>query len=195
MAQPRKRPARGRRGNAGRHKTDPKPAKILGLEVKTARALELAQDGWSYGLIADTLTAEFGEQYGKTSKTTAFRLVKAALEEATARRKEAAESLVELEISRLDEMTIGVMPKAKGGDTFAISSVLAIMDRRARYLGLNAAEKKEITGKDGGPIESVTAIKDAADEFDRRIAIRIAARRRREADEGSAGGVEGEPGV
>ena len=149
-----------RRGKAGRPKNAPKIEKILGLELKTARALELAQQGWSYAAIAEALTTEFSDKYGKTSKTRAFQLVKDALDEAIETRKEEGERVLALELIRLNEMTTGVFPNAVTGDTNAISTVLALMDRRARYLGLNAPTKtqSEVTGKDGGPQEVVYKI-------------------------------------
>ena len=42
-----------------------------------------------------------------------------------------------------------------------------------------------------GPLESQVSIVDAVAEFDRRLAVRIASRKRREGDEGSASGMEG----
>ena len=184
MIEPRKkrRPKKRRRGKVGRPKNAPKPEKTLGVELKTARALELAQEGWSYAAIAETLTAELGAQYGTTSKTRAFQLVKEALDEAVEARKAEAERIIALELMRLNEMTIGVFPMAKGGNTLAVTAMLSIMDRRARYLGINAPTKtvSEVTGKDGGPIQSEVALTDAAASFDAKaekvIADAIAAR-------------------
>ena len=48
------------------------------------------------------------------------------------------EELREIELDRLDRLQRGVWAAAASGDVQAINTVLRIMDRRARYLGLDA---------------------------------------------------------
>ena len=50
--------------------------------------------------------------------------------------REPAESVLNLELARLDHLLMGSYPKAIKGDPVAINSVLRIMAQRARYLGL-----------------------------------------------------------
>ena len=55
-----------------------------------------------------------------------------------------AKELITLELSRLDELQTTFYTKAISGDPAALDRVLAIMDRRAKMLGLNAAEKVQV---------------------------------------------------
>jgi hypothetical protein len=75
---------------------------------------------------------------------------------------EQADQVVALELERLDTMIRVLWPKVLGGtidgkkiapDLPAMDRVLRLMDRRARYLGLDQPERHEHTGKDGGPIQ------------------------------------------
>lgn len=50
-----------------------------------------------------------------------------------------------LELERLDALLVGLWPKARRGDASAVDRVLRVMDRRARYLGLDAAEEQPAT--------------------------------------------------
>lgn len=50
----------------------------------------------------------------------------------------------ELELDRLDRMQRAVWGKAMQGDTQAITTALKILDRRARYLGLDAPIRQDI---------------------------------------------------
>jgi hypothetical protein len=200
------RPPRRKGGKVGRPKgrqgkKDPNVKHTLGVELKTTRALELKQEGWSYSKIAEMLTAELGEQYGTTSKQRAEQLVKAALDERAQERKDAVDRVVTLELMRLDEMTIGFFQKARdNADTFAASTVLAIMDRRARLLGLNAPTKtiNENTGTDGGPMQHEVALTDAAASFDAKATKVIEdalSARAAPGDDPSAGSEGDDPGL
>lgn len=59
--------------------------------------------------------------------------------------RESLEATRDLEADRLDQLQRALWPKALGGDQGAISTVLRIMDQRARLLGYNAPVRKEIT--------------------------------------------------
>lgn len=50
--------------------------------------------------------------------------------------RENAEELIEIELQRLDKMLEGIYADATHGDTWKIDRALAIMDQRAKYLGL-----------------------------------------------------------
>jgi len=55
------------------------------------------------------------------------------------------EAARDLEADRLDQLQRALWPRAMGGDEGAITTVLRIMDQRARLLGYNAPQRKEIT--------------------------------------------------
>jgi len=57
--------------------------------------------------------------------------------------QERAKELLALELSRLDQMMQALWPKARRGHLGAIDRVLRVMERRSRYLGLDAPTKLE----------------------------------------------------
>ena len=65
----------------------------------------------------------------------------------------AAEEIITLEIRRLDRALNAIFAKVVEGDAGAIDLMLKIMNQRAKYLGLYAPERRELSGLDGGPIE------------------------------------------
>ena len=113
-----------------------------GLEHQR-QALELRRAGLGYEAI--------GAQLG-LGKSQAHRLVKRALEEARAQVTANADELRSEELSRLDGMLQGLWPRARKGEVSAVDRVLKIAERRAKLLGLDAPEKRELFGKGGTPL-------------------------------------------
>lgn len=104
------------------------------------RALELRKRGANYRQIAKAL----GVSVGRTHT-----LVQEAI---AAIPKENAQAVLAIELEKLDLLEASLMPLATKGDYLAAGAIIKVMDRRARYLGLNAPEKRELTGEGGGPI-------------------------------------------
>ena len=102
------------------------------------QALELRKNGYDYKTIGKTL--------GVSAKT-AFTYVQKCLEEIRENTRETAEDVLELELKRLDVAQAALMPKVQAGDTRAIDTLMRVQERRAKYLGLDAANKLEVTGK------------------------------------------------
>ena len=92
---------------------------------RKARAVELAIDGTSYGAIA--------AEVGYSHRGTAHKAVHKAL---TARIAVGIDELRRLELDRLDVLQAALWPKAMAGDTAAGTTVLRIIEQRARVLGL-----------------------------------------------------------
>jgi hypothetical protein len=113
-----------------------------GLEHQR-QALELRRAGLGYEAI--------GERLG-LKKSQAHRLVTRALEEARAQVTANADELRSEELSRLDGMLQGLWPRARKGEVSAVDRVLKIAERRAKLLGLDAPEKRELFGKGGTPL-------------------------------------------
>jgi predicted DNA-binding protein (UPF0251 family) len=112
--------------------------------ILDTEALRLRSRGMTYQKIADSLGV---------TKATAYNRVQRAL---TAIPKEAVEEYRKLETERLDTMLERVMEKVthddgKSGFLFAVDRALAIMDRRAKLLGLDS------------PVKTVNVTVDAAD--------------------------------
>jgi hypothetical protein len=62
-----------------------------------------------------------------------------------------SEEMREQELDRLDRLQRSVWPNALQGDLSAVATVLRIMDRRAKYLGLDAAIKHDVTVENVDP--------------------------------------------
>ena len=102
------------------------------------KALELRKNGYDYRTIAKALN---------TTVKTAYLDVQKCLAEIRANTHETAEDVLELELKRLDIAQAALMPKVRDGDPRAIDTLMRVQERRAKYLGLDAANKLEITGK------------------------------------------------
>lgn len=111
------------------------------VAARWAKALALRMAGANYDQIA--------AQCGYASRSGAYAAVLAAIK---ATLREPAEDVRTLEVERLDRLMLGVWQRACGGDSEVIDRVLKIMSRRSSLLGLDAPQKQEITGKDGGPL-------------------------------------------
>lgn len=127
----------GARSRNGR-KTSPETA---AAKSKAAKALELRMEGKTFEAIASEL------KYN--SKQAAYDAVKRSLDAIT---REPAQELLKLELERLDVLWGIQYLNAQAGDVQAMAACMKIMERRARLLGLDAPEKKEVTGKDGAPL-------------------------------------------
>lgn len=92
---------------------------------KRKQALDLRRAGWAFQDIAD--------EVGYASKGAAHNAVKIAIKEIT---RESASELIELQLSRLDDLLAGLYENARNGDLFAVDRALKIEDQRARLLGL-----------------------------------------------------------
>jgi hypothetical protein len=105
------------------------------------RAVGLRRAGLGYTEIASAV--------GYANRGSAWKAVHRALR---GELREEVAALVTLELHRLDQMTLGLWPRATRGDVGAIDRVLRIMERRASLLGLDSPRKIKATGSKGGPI-------------------------------------------
>ena len=117
--------------------------KLRGLELEK-EVVRLRIAGAGFQLIARNLGCSVGGAH------------KACMRAIERRQKEIAESagqVLDLELQRLDQIVLILWPKVQEGNVGAIDRVLRVMDRRARYLGLDVPQRMEHTGKEGGPIQ------------------------------------------
>jgi hypothetical protein len=115
------------------------PSMALAVE-RESKALSLRQRGYSYQKIADEL--------GITMQGAAD-CIRRAVAKLQAECSEKAEEVRQLELDRLDAMLMGLWSKAEEGDPAAVDRVLRIQERRAKYLGLDVAQKVDITTVEG----------------------------------------------
>lgn len=104
--------------------------------ARAVEALTMRLAGSSYEQIADAL--------GYADKSGAWRAVEGELEKI---RQERARDVLNLELARLDALLSGSWAKALDGDHRAVANVLRVMERRAKYLRLDAP---------GDPTEGMT---------------------------------------
>lgn len=123
--------------------------------VRQLDALELRKKGHSYQSIGDQLGI---------SKEAAWQLVDRAMRELREAVKETATDVLHLDLSRLDDMLLAWLPaattKPEGAptpDDKAANVVLRTIERRSKMLGNDAPTRTELTGKNGGAIETATA--------------------------------------
>jgi DNA-binding CsgD family transcriptional regulator len=105
-------------------------------QERVARAFELRKAGKTYRQIAEMLDYSH-EQVRKD--------ISAILQSIAAETKASAVDLLSIELSRLDDLQFGIWADARRGDKRAIDSVLRIMERRARLLGLDITRNLTVT--------------------------------------------------
>ena len=137
--------------------------------VKEQRALDLRIARASYSRI--------GEELGMT-EAGAHKLVQRSLARVQAKSAEEAQDVLAIELLTLDRMQLGLAPAAFKGNQAAVDRVLRIMERRAKYLALDAPSRHEFTGKGGGPMEIHEAPGQLSDEELREQGERILAKYR-----------------
>lgn len=117
---------------------------------KTLKALELRKRGLNY--------TQIGKELG-CHRSTACRYVLSELENLADKCREEAAQVRDLELQRLDALYLVANAEVEKGNVPAIDRCLRIMERRAKLLGLDAAEKIEHSGT----LSWAELVKSAAD--------------------------------
>jgi hypothetical protein len=123
------------------------PRENSGQKVKKhtqmVQALELCAGGASFRQIGDALGV---------SKVRAFRIVRAALDELVKHTTDTAERVRQLELHRLDRYRLSL--DSRRGDPRAVDTLIRISERVAKLHGLDAPQRIEASGPNGGPIQT-----------------------------------------
>jgi len=104
---------------------------------QTIKALDLRKKGFTYTQISEKL---------QCARSTACRYVLSELENLADQCREEAGQVRDLELQRLDELYLVAWKAISEGSETAIDRCLRIMERRAKLLGLDAAEKVDLSG-------------------------------------------------
>lgn len=120
--------------------SDGAPKNVEALDI-TEKVVALRASGANFRKIASVLDISPSTAHGLLHKAIAERREELGLK---------VDELVELEVARCDQLQLAVWSKALNGNERAIAAVLKIMERRAKLLGLDAAQKVEHSGKGGG---------------------------------------------
>jgi hypothetical protein len=118
----------------------------LATAKRRREVLRLRKAGATYEAVADTLRRRHGSGAlpNGWDRAYAAKDVSRELDKLRSVNTETAEDLRALEAGRLDEMLRGLWEKAASGDTDAVSAALRVQKRRAKLLGLDAAERLEV---------------------------------------------------
>ncbi len=116
------------------------PQNVADLDL-SEKAIALRCTGATYRAIAKALSV---------SVSTAHDLVSKAIVERREQKAKRTDELVELELERCDQLQRALAKKANEGNERAVTASLKIMERRAKLLGLDAAQKVEHSGSGAG---------------------------------------------
>ena len=112
------------------------PTKDIRLQAmdRKDQALELRMGGWSQRAI--------GQELGISTQRVA-QLLTEILTEMEDHAEKNIDNVRRLEVQRLDEMIEAIWERAKSGELECLDRVIKLMDRRTKYLGLDAPVKTQ----------------------------------------------------
>jgi hypothetical protein len=123
------------------------PQENSGRKVKSHQqmimALELRASGASFRQIGEALSV---------SKPRAFRIVRKALDELVLHCQDTAERVRQLELHRLDRYRLAL--DSRKSDPRTVDTLIRISERVAKLHGLDAPQRIEASGPNGGPIQT-----------------------------------------
>jgi len=119
------------------------PGRKVKSHQQMTMALELRASGASYLQIGKALSV---------SKSRAWRIVSKALDDLVQQCQDTAERVRQLELYRLDRIRLSLDPKK--GDPRVADTLIRISERVAKLHGLDAPQRIEASGPNGGPIET-----------------------------------------
>jgi hypothetical protein len=117
------------------------PGRIKVADRRLA-ALNMRREGATFESIATAIAVKFSQP--AYSKSTAYKDVCAALQEATTTRKNSAEELIALELERLDYYLLKIAGEVRKGNLKAIATAIKINESRRKLLGLDAPVQVQI---------------------------------------------------
>jgi|TARA_Y100000593_G_C4279956_1_gene322230 hypothetical protein len=130
-------------------------SRMVKAKDREKQVLELRRAGFSYEVI--------GKQVGM-SRAGAYKCVKRHMDKIDNECTDLADDVRQLELQRLDEITSTIWPYVIQGQTQYIDRILKVMDRRAKYLGIDAPEKQEVRQE---VIEDGSALSELARRLDK----------------------------
>jgi len=111
---------------------------------RTEKILKLRLQGHAFGWI--------GREVG-VSKSRAHKVVKDWMDQAAAEAAALGDKIRHLELARLEQMQAGLWEKATTGNARAVDSMLRLMERRAKLMGLDAPTKIAPTKPNGEALD------------------------------------------
>lgn len=96
--------------------------------------------------LAGSSYQEIGEALGVTRQS-AFDMVEKVIDDTNKEARESVKRLKNMELMRLDYMLLKLREGIDRGDVQSITAALKIMERRAKYKGLDAPAKSKVVAK------------------------------------------------
>jgi hypothetical protein len=103
-------------------------------QARRLEALQLRKSGKTYKQIGDSLGIDRGN---------AWKLVDFELKKLRTEVRETAKDVLDIEVSRLEEIIEACWEKMKGGSVPHAQTILRVMERKAKMMGLDAPLKVE----------------------------------------------------
>lgn len=130
------------------------PGRSLDQRAKDAERRAHVLELFRQDLPAD----EIAKRCGYSHRKQVYRVLKAAFRDIWV---EHAEEASKVQMARLNAMFSGLAKNgAFDGDPTAVQAAVKIIERQCKIQGLDAPERKELTGKDGAPLLDVAAMTD-----------------------------------
>ena len=110
--------------------------------------IDLQRQAWERrlrGMTQQSIADELGVSLGYVNG-----LLKKAREQLVEQNRLDAATATGEQVGRLDNMIVALTPAAEAGDVKAVQALLAVEDRRAKLLGLDAATRKAVDLTTGG---------------------------------------------
>jgi len=143
----------------------PKKTQMLKTAKRRKEVIQLREAGATWSDIADTIEEQHGadalpNHWGKRYACQDFHRALGKVQEEV---KDRARSVREMELKRLRRMQRGLWQDAINGDTDAARTIVKLMKRRAKLLGLDEPDELDVTA--GTDAESIEALLEALKEF------------------------------
>jgi hypothetical protein len=143
----------------------PKDSTLLATAKRRREVIELRESGATWSDIADAMETRHGtdalpNHWGKRYACQDFHRALGKVQDEV---KDRARTVREMELKRLNRLQKGLWEEAKSGDTDAVRTIVRLMKRRAKYLGLDEPDELDVSG--GFDYELVETLLDALEDY------------------------------
>jgi hypothetical protein len=143
----------------------PSPTQLLDTAERRKEVIQLREAGASWEAIASTLETRHGKEGlpNGWDKRYAYKDFHRALGKVQEEVKDRARTVREMELKRLNRIQRGHWEAAINGDTDAARTVVKLMKRRAKLLGLDEPDELDVTA--GTDAQTIEKLLDALQEY------------------------------
>lgn len=141
-----------------------RPENKIDTKRRRKRVLELRKQGLLYREIAERIREQFAPEELPNGFDASYvgQDLRRALQNVESDLETEARDMLRMELRRLNEMQAALWSKAMQGEETAVDRILRVMERRAKYLGLD--EPEEIRAEIGAGLD-LSVLLDALEDF------------------------------